>query len=326
MIRCTIPSGHIPEKVYALHILLYEYLGMEYTVQVSGSAKSYTLNCGQGAIRISDAFFGDIKSPLEYIDARHLPQDPRNSSYKELDHCVVIYGEDRYSHEGAEIDVGLDLVSSTFFMLSRWEETLGGERDEHGRFTAKESVAFKHGFLLRPVVNEYAALLKRLLIRLEGDTIQFKKWQYQLVLTCDVDHPFYWRDMRIGVLKALREGFRSRSIARLRQELDIVRQKKDPWDTFGRLMDLAEEKDGTAAFFFMTGGSHPRDPQPYLHDPRLEEVVSQIMNRGHQIGLHPSYTTVEDPAQFNSEVYQVQGKLAESRTCGSSALLTVQSA
>lgn len=40
----------------------------------------------------------------------------------------------------------VDIIAATFFMLTRWEETLNTGRDEHDRFLATKSVAYKHGF------------------------------------------------------------------------------------------------------------------------------------------------------------------------------------
>ena len=40
-------------------------------------------------------------------------------------------------------------------MLSRYEELITKDRDQHNRFPATASVAFKAGFLDRPIVSEY---------------------------------------------------------------------------------------------------------------------------------------------------------------------------
>ncbi len=39
-----------------------------------------------------------------------------------------------------------DILAASFFMLSRWEETVVLNRDAHGRFPARASVAGRHGF------------------------------------------------------------------------------------------------------------------------------------------------------------------------------------
>src|SRR5580704_4611730 len=49
----------------------------------------------------------------------------------------------------------VDLPLSILMTLTRWEETLKRELDHHGRFRAKDCVAFRDGFLDRPIVDEY---------------------------------------------------------------------------------------------------------------------------------------------------------------------------
>ena len=61
---------------------------------------------------------------------------------------------------GKAIIFGCDLVASTLFMLSRWEEMAVPARDEHDRFPHTRSVAFRQGFLDRPVFDEYSLVIR----------------------------------------------------------------------------------------------------------------------------------------------------------------------
>ena len=46
-----------------------------------------------------------------------------------------------------------DVFAASFYLLSRYEEYLPHIRDHYERFMAKESLAFQHGFLQKPLVN-----------------------------------------------------------------------------------------------------------------------------------------------------------------------------
>src|SRR5690606_17510004 len=94
---------------------------------------------------------------------------------------------DRLNNE--KILCGLDLFGSMFFMLSRYEEMVVKERDQHDRFSAKSSVAFKGEFLMRPIVNEYLEILWQLLSYLDNSLIRRER-TFKTILTCDVDWPF----------------------------------------------------------------------------------------------------------------------------------------
>src|SRR5690606_35624527 len=102
----------------------------------------------------------------------------------------VLFGKpniDRLNNE--KILCGLDLFGSMFFMLSRYEEMVVKERDQHDRFSAKSSVAFKGEFLMRPIVNEYLEILWQLLSYLDNSLIRRER-TFKTILTCDVDWPF----------------------------------------------------------------------------------------------------------------------------------------
>ena len=53
-----------------------------------------------------------------------------------------------------------DILTISFIMLSRYEETLIEERDQQNRFEYKSSLACKYDFIDIPIVDEYAMLLR----------------------------------------------------------------------------------------------------------------------------------------------------------------------
>jgi len=53
------------------------------------------------------------------------------------------------------IQFNFDLPAAALFTLARFEETVIGDRDSHGRFPASASIAVKENFLHRPIVDEY---------------------------------------------------------------------------------------------------------------------------------------------------------------------------
>ena len=57
----------------------------------------------------------------------------------------------------------IDLLASMLLTLSRFEELQTDERDMHGRFLAAQSVALKHNFLHRPIVDEYGLALQQVI-------------------------------------------------------------------------------------------------------------------------------------------------------------------
>ena len=64
---------------------------------------------------------------------------------------------------GPDSDCPFDLLAMCFYCLSRYEEYLEFEADRYGRFPASQSIAYRHGFLERPILNEWANYFRELL-------------------------------------------------------------------------------------------------------------------------------------------------------------------
>ena len=71
---------------------------------------------------------------------------------------------------------------------------------------------------------------------------------------------------------------------------------KDPYNTFDWLMDVSEENNLKSAFYFICGRTNPaRDADYEPEHPVLRRLMRRIHERGHEIGLHPSYDTYQEP-------------------------------
>ena len=67
------------------------------------------------------------------------------------------------------------------------------------------------------------------------------------------------------------------------------------------MMDVCESANVAGAFYFIVDNCHPRDGVHYWGDPKINALLREIHERGHEIGLHASYTTFDDPRQTRSE-------------------------
>ncbi|MFN5705421.1 MAG: DUF7033 domain-containing protein, partial [bacterium] len=58
-------------------------------------------------------------------------------------------------------EIPFDVFAASFYLLSRYEEYEHSKRDEHGRFEAKNSIAFKYDFLQFPLIDHWCEMLKK---------------------------------------------------------------------------------------------------------------------------------------------------------------------
>ena len=172
-----------------------------------------------------------------------------------------------------------DIVYNTFFFISRAEEVINTQRDEHGRFLAKYSILGQNNRLMIPTVDEYARMLMKLL-DLPLPTPSFS----QIYLTHDVDTIAHYRHLR-GAIGGIVRGEWRKVMASLR---DI---HNDPAFTFSWLIAQDKKVEGAERIYFVkdTMGKGYDYPQYKLDGKDFETAEQLIENSGAKIGWHGSY-------------------------------------
>ena len=89
----------------------------------------------------------------------------------------------------SDSDLPFDIFAASFFLVSRYEEYLEFAPDEYGRFQASSSLAFKNGFLEKPIVDLWAKELAKAFLK-RFPTLVFRRNEYKALLTIDTDQPF----------------------------------------------------------------------------------------------------------------------------------------
>ncbi len=285
MIKIKIPNNNINERKYILDIIFNEFLGLKYSLEIG--SQDYEINLDNKKIlTIKDTFFNKYPKDLEYLKLENIP-----SAIEEI-----------------------DIFAASFFMLTRWEEYVNKNRDIHDRFPANESLAFREGFLDRPVVNEYLEVLKTELLKLDNGLV-FKKYEYNLLVTHDVDAPLMYTSFKNHCKASILDVLQRRDINLLiNRNIGYIKtkffKKKDPFDTFDCLMNLSEKHRLKSYFFFMGKGLTGYDNMYKSSDKFIGKLVKKIKDRGHYVGIHPTYDAYDNVEQFKKEKNELEKNLA----------------
>jgi hypothetical protein len=327
LIECG--GAHRPECRYVVEVLLGEFLGVPHDIREhpDGSGE-FVISRGDDdgrRLRIADVLF----SGHAVLDAQAaMPQEPVEWCSRALFEGATLLGDlpllySRRLTEGGylavregEIRIGLDIFASAFFMLTRLEECGRKERDGHDRFPDGENLSVRAGFSQRPVVDEYAEVLRWALTRL-WPRLELRGHDFRIAPTHDIDWPFYSRGRLVESLRdaggdLIRRRGRHLAAARIRSCLAVRRRGReaDPCNTFDFLMRESERRNLQSSFYFMAGGSHRTyDAAERLDDPWIRSVIREIDERGHEIGFHPSYATPRDAARFTAELGRLRSAL-----------------
>jgi hypothetical protein len=232
--------------------------------------------------------------------------------YKKLESPVV-------SSVGEDINICVDFVTFVIATLLRYEEYHfdANDLDYHGRFRHESSVAFKFGYLNRPIVDEWIMVLKKIGSRI-WPNITYKPSHFSLELSHDVDLPtkFSFKS-KFKILKEIvYTSFISRNTSDLTERLKALLNFKrtinvdDAFNTFDFLMDVSESISTTSKFYFIAGGEHSLDADYRIDEPAISNLLQKISSRGHTIGLHPSYDCYLDSLAFKKELLNLKNTLS----------------
>ena len=200
-----------------------------------------------------------------------------------------------------ESDLPFDIFSAVFFMISRYEEYLPHEPDQHGRFESASSLAGKHGFLEMPVVDLWIMDLKE---RLAGrfPDLDLSPGLFRFQPTSDIDLPF--AILHRGVLRKLgadiRSSLKRNGESRLRRAV-LSGEIRDPYDTFDEMGRIHSERGLKPIIFFLTSGYGKYDKSISPQNETFRELVEQSMKFGTP-AIHPSYRSAGKPAILKKEV------------------------
>ena len=198
-------------------------------------------------------------------------------------------------------DLHFDLFAASFYMVSRYEEYLPYEPDIHGRFKATASIAYKHNFLLQPIVNEWAAELKFLLLNKFPELEQTKR-NFSCLLTYDIDVAFTFKGR--GVLRTLLSTIKD--LAHIRMDRLIEKLKvisgwaPDPSDVYSQIEIISKEHNLPVIFFFLVGDLSTYDRNLNYASKAMKNLLKNLQSI-FTIGLHPSYSTTLDLNKIRKE-------------------------
>lgn len=221
-------------------------------------------------------------------------------------------------HEHLAI-VHYDILGLTYWMITRLEEVGRTDLDVHKRFPATSSHAFKYEYLERPVVDEWLVILGQVVERV-WPGIKLKQHEFSIKVSHDVDSPSQyafktWSTIaRMMASHLIKSGDLKAFI--YAPYIKLVTSKKlhrvDPFNTFDWLMDVSEANNVKSAFYFICGRTNPGLDADYeLENQSIRSLLRHIHDRGHEIGLHPSYGTYQTPGLIKQEIDRLKRVCAE---------------
>ena len=196
-------------------------------------------------------------------------------------------------------DIPFDIFSATFYLLSRYEEYLPHEKDEHKRFKAEDAIAFKHKFLHRPIINEWAEELSK-----EARLNPKSTLKYTPIITFDVDNSYAYRGkgFRRSFLACLRDISQLKFKRVWQRFLALTNIQNDPCNHYNYIIDSLSEQNITNRMFFILNGKYGKHDKNLPISSSVQQALLKRLNAVGEIGIHPSYQSNEKPELLRPEI------------------------
>jgi hypothetical protein len=197
--------------------------------------------------------------------------------------------------DGDQIIINYDIIASSFYFLSLWQEYKETETDQYGRYPFKKSFQYKYNVTHLPIVNYYFNILKTA-IHKTGNSVRNKftnDFSFTTFLSHDIDN--------------LKSGWKMDSFAELKRGnipaiFSILTNKvfkKDSWDNLNDLISLEKNLGVHSTYFFIT---EQKNGNADYHFTDIQDDIINIERAGSEVGIHGSLGSGLQAGQLKSEI------------------------
>ncbi|MEO8664942.1 MAG: hypothetical protein ABI462_05540 [Ignavibacteria bacterium] len=269
--------------------IIMEYVMTQFSLKYK-TDKEYPVN--YSGIISKDARININSSGSDFLkDAKPFPERIFFKKVLEQD-IPFLFGDEQkdiVTNEHGTVTVNYDIIASSFYFLSGWQEKFCSTKDEFGRFPYNESIQKKYDLQTIPVVNYYFTVLKDAIEMAYGVKLQNRVAEnFSCFLTHDIDElKTIWMQESFHALK-------KRKIANIFPQV----MKKIKGNNVGESIDSVESIEKKhqirSTYFFLVrkGNVNEFKNADYdIKENKITALVNGVKSSGNEIALHGSFFT-----------------------------------
>ena len=246
-------------------------------------------------IKHSDAKITYTNKPLQnefFIESHELLFEtdvrPQEIKVKKWDELPIFFSTTRSTA------LPFDILAACFYLLTRYEEYLPFREDQHGRFPATTSLAYKHEFLQIPLVDRWAwKFLESLKQRFTSISASPPQPSFTPVVNVTTSHCYAYR----GLLRGMAGLLIDLASLRFRRVIDriavVLQLKADPFDNFDRLTRILKQYQTHGIFFFQFAYYSKHDKNVSPENNAFKHLIKSVADYA-QVALAASFRSQEE--------------------------------
>lgn len=244
----------------------------------------------------------------------------RKSSIIEEGNIQELQTSTSYSNNQLQLHVGyaddtlFDFISAIFYLLSRYEEYLDFEEDEHGRFSSICSDANRHQYLDQPVVDYWIqSWISTWNIHYPGRKIlPTTRYSWQPTIDVDIAWAYIhkgWKSYAGFVKDSIHFNFDNAK----KRFSSILDSSRDPYYTYDYFDDCHALINATPIYFIQMGAYGGYDESFGKNNKHFQKLIRELASKN-QIGIHPSYASNEENDLLKREIESLENIIQRSIT------------
>jgi len=213
--------------------------------------------------------------------------------------------KDIITYENGKARINYDIVASSFYLLSGWDEITSAEKDGLGRIKYHGSLVQKLGISALPVVNYYFDILKEALEAVGKNKLRLNLWgenKFAVLLSHDID--------------SCKRGWYKSAVSELRKKRFmsipglIFRRlfMKDEWFNFDEISQIEERFNARSSFYFLPqqGKAGEWENADYnITSNSIQGVMSGLEATGNEVGVHGSFGTHTSAERLRTDLQRI---------------------
>jgi hypothetical protein len=203
-----------------------------------------------------------------------------------------------------KVVIKYDIVASSFYFLSGWNEYVSKEKDEFGRIKYDNSIIKKLNIIETPVVNYYFDILNEAICQYTGCVKKtlWGNYDFGVALTHDIDTcNSAWLEGSFSELK--KRHFLTIPKLIVKRFFD-----KDDWFNFDKITQIEMQYKATSSFYFLPqkGKTENWKNADYnIKSKSIQKAISFLKSGGNEIGVHGSFGTHANAKKLIKDIERV---------------------
>lgn len=186
--------------------------------------------------------------------------------------------------------IPFDLFAAAFYLLSRYEEYLPHSKDNYGRYSHENSLAYRNAFLTEPLIDLWLLKLREVCKGYGWENVLPEK-TFRFIPTYDVDEAWKYRHQPLW--KNIAGFYRDLFLGKFQDvtERGNVYSGKlpDPYDVFDWMDTLHKEYRLSPVYFFLTIKERRKYDKNLASSSEPLRTLYRRLAGIYDTGLHPSW-------------------------------------